>query len=50
VLQRAKEKKNVLHTVKRRKVIWAGHILRRNCRLGNVSGRKTEGGIELTGR
>jgi hypothetical protein len=33
VLQRDKEERNVLHTVKRRKANWIGHILRRNCIL-----------------
>jgi hypothetical protein len=50
VLQRAKEEMHVLHTVKRRKVNWTGHILRRNCRLKDVSDRKMEGKIEVTGR
>jgi hypothetical protein len=32
-LHRVQEKKNILHTIKRRKVNWIGHILRRNCLL-----------------
>jgi len=30
VLQRVKEKRNILHKVTRRKANWIGHILRRN--------------------
>jgi hypothetical protein len=30
VLHRVKEERNVLHTIKRRKANWIGHILRRN--------------------
>jgi hypothetical protein len=33
VLWRVKEERNILHTIKRRKVNWIGHILRRNCPL-----------------
>jgi hypothetical protein len=29
-LQRVKEERNILHTIKRRKANWSGHILRRN--------------------
>ena len=50
VLQRAKEERNVLHTVKRREVNWTGHVLSRNCRLKYVSDGKMEGSIEVTGR
>ena len=28
-----KQERNILHTIKRRKVNWIGHILRGNCRL-----------------
>jgi hypothetical protein len=49
-LQRAKEERNILHTVKRRKVNWTGHILLGNCRLKYVSDGKMEGRIEVTGR
>jgi hypothetical protein len=31
ILHRVKEKRNILHTIKRRKANWIGHILRRNC-------------------
>jgi hypothetical protein len=43
VLHRVKEERNVLHTVKRRKANWIGHILRRNCLLKLVIERKREG-------
>jgi hypothetical protein len=33
VLQRAKEERNILLTIKRRKVNWIGHTLCRNCLL-----------------
>jgi hypothetical protein len=33
VLYRFKEETNILHTIKRRKVNWIGHILRRNVLL-----------------
>jgi hypothetical protein len=36
--------------MKRKKADWIGHILRRNCRLGQVIGRKIEGMIEVKGR
>ena len=36
VSQRVKEERNVLHTVKRRKANWIGHIWRRNCPLNTL--------------
>jgi ribosomal 50S subunit-associated protein YjgA (DUF615 family) len=30
VLHRVKEERNISHTIKRRKVNWIGHILRRD--------------------
>jgi hypothetical protein len=36
ILHRVKEERNILHTVKRRKAKWIGHILRRNCILKHV--------------
>jgi hypothetical protein len=50
VLHRVKEERNVLHTIKRRKANWIGHILRRNCLLKHVIDGKLEGRIEMTGR
>jgi hypothetical protein len=43
VLHRVKEEGNIVHTIKRRKVNWIGHILRRNCLLKHV----IEGEIEV---
>jgi hypothetical protein len=42
VLQRVKER-NILHTIKRRKANWIGHILHRNCLLRHVTVRKDTG-------
>jgi hypothetical protein len=50
VLQSVKGERNILHTVKRRKDNWIGHIWRRNCRLKHVIGGKFEGMIKVTGR
>jgi hypothetical protein len=50
VLHRVKEERNILHTIKRRKTNWIGHILRRNCLLKHVIEGKLEGGIEMTVR
>jgi hypothetical protein len=50
VLHRVKEERNVVHTMKRRKANWIGHILRRNCFLKHVIEGKLEGRIEMTGR
>jgi hypothetical protein len=50
VLHRVKEERNILHTIKRRKANWIGHILRRNCLLKHVIEGKIEGRIEITGR
>jgi hypothetical protein len=49
VLRRVKGKRNILHTVKRRKTNWIGHILHRNCRLKHVGG-KINIRIEVRGR
>jgi hypothetical protein len=48
VLQREKEERNILHTIRRRKANWIGHILRRNCLLkhiieGKIIGIRTRG-------
>jgi len=37
VSKRIKEESNILHKIKRRKVNWVGHILRRNCLLKHVT-------------
>ena len=48
VLQRVKEKRNILHKVTRRKANWIGHILRRNCLLKYPIEGQIEGRIEVT--
>ena len=50
VLLRVKEKRNILHEIRKRKAYWIGHILRRNCLLQRVIEGKIQGGIEVTGR
>jgi hypothetical protein len=39
------EERNILHTIKRRKAKWTGHILRRNCLLKHI----IEGKLGRTG-
>ena len=43
VLRRVQEKRNILHTIKRKKTNWVGHILGMNCPLNHV----IEGKIEV---
>jgi hypothetical protein len=50
VLHRVKEERNIIHTVKRRKSNWIGHILRTNCLLKHIVEGKIEGRIEVTRR
>jgi hypothetical protein len=50
VLHRVKEKRNIVHTVKRRNANWIGHILRRNCLLKRIIEGKLGGGTEVTER
>jgi hypothetical protein len=50
VLHRAKDERNIVHTIKRRKANWIGHILRRNWLLKHVIEGKTEGRIEVNER
>ena len=45
VLSTAKAERNILHTIRRRKTNWIGHILCRNCIEGKIEGR-----IEMTER
>ena len=49
-LQRIKEKRNIVQTIKRRKSYWICHILRRNCLLKRVIEGSKEGEIEVTRR
>jgi hypothetical protein len=48
VLQRVKEKRISLQTIKRRKANGIGHILPRNCLLKHIIEGKIEGKIEVT--
>jgi hypothetical protein len=43
VLQRFKEDRSILHTIKRRKANWIGHFLRRKCLQKHVIEGKIEG-------
>jgi hypothetical protein len=43
VLHAVKEERNIIHTIKRKKVKGIGHILRRNCLLKRVIEGKVEG-------
>jgi hypothetical protein len=40
VLHRVKDERNILHTIKRRKASWIGHILRKKCILKLVIEKK----------
>jgi hypothetical protein len=44
------ERVSSIHTIKRRKANWIGHISRRNNLLKHVIEGKIEGRIEMTGR
>jgi hypothetical protein len=50
VLHRVKEERNIVHTIKRRKAKWIGHMLRRNCLLKHVIEEKLQGRIQMMGR
>jgi hypothetical protein len=50
VLQIVNEERNILHTIKRRKIKWIGHILCRKCLLKYVVEGKIERRIEVTRR
>jgi hypothetical protein len=50
VLHGVKEKRNILHTVKRSKANGIGHILGTNCLLEHVTEGKVEGRIKVAGR
>ena len=50
VLHRVKEETNILHTIKRRKANWFGHILCENRLLKHIIKEKIVGGIEMMGR
>jgi hypothetical protein len=50
VLLRVNNQRNILHEIRKRKVNWIGHILRRNCLLKQVLEGKIKGQIEVTRR
>jgi len=50
VFLRAKEQRNILHEIRKRKANCIGHILRRSCLLQQVIEGKIKGVIEVTGR
>jgi len=50
VLLRVNEQKDILHEIRKRKVIWIGHILRRNCLLKLVIEGKIKGEMEVARR
>jgi len=50
VLRGVREERNILHTVKRRKANWIGHILCRNCLIEHVIEGTVEGRITVTRR
>jgi hypothetical protein len=45
-----KEKRNILHKIKRERFIWICHIWTRNCFLKHVIEGKIGGRVEATGR
>jgi hypothetical protein len=50
VLHRGKEDRNILHTIKREKASWIGHILHKNCLLKHAMEEKLKGKIEVMER
>jgi hypothetical protein len=50
VLLGAKEQRNILHEISKRKANWIGHILRRNCLLRQVIEGKIKEWIKVTWR
>jgi hypothetical protein len=49
-LQRSKEVKSILKTIKKGKANWIGHIFCRNCLLKHIIEGKIQGRIEVMGR
>jgi hypothetical protein len=47
---RVSEGRNIVHTIKRKKANWIGHILYRNCLLKHTVEGKTEERVEVMGR
>ena len=50
MLLQVNEQRNILQTIKKRKVNWNGHIFSRNCFLKRVIERKIEGRMKVTER
>ena len=50
ILHTVKGERNNLHTMKRRKANWIGHIFRRNCLLKRIIEGQIEGMIKGMGR
>jgi hypothetical protein len=50
VLHTGRKERNILQTIKRRKVDWIGHILRRNCVPKHVIEGVIKGRTKVTGR
>jgi len=50
VLQRVTEKRNIPQTIKRRKAVWIGHILTRNCLLNHIIEVEIKGRIQVMRR
>jgi hypothetical protein len=50
MLHIVKEKGNIIHTVKRRKANWIGHIWRWNCLLKHITKGKIEEGDRSDGK
>ena len=48
MLLRVNEQRNILHEIRKRKVNWIGHILRRNCLVKQIIEGKIKGRIEVT--
>ena len=48
-LHRVKEERNILHTIKKRKAYWFGHVSRSNYFLKLVIERNIAGRIEVMG-
>jgi hypothetical protein len=50
ILHRVKEMRNILRTIKRRKVNWIGHILRGNCLPSKTCDWRKDSGKDRSGR
>ena len=50
VLLRVNEQRNIPQEIRKRKAIWIGHILRRNCLLKQVIEGKIKGEMEVARR